>query len=85
MKDYQVWTAEVLPPSLTDTILRGIGLRTGERKPRIKKTGFRTEEGGVIRTNKTEEEIEKYYNRRGLKVLSLTKCTRTKNQKLQII
>ena len=85
MKDYEVWTAEVLPSSLIDTILRGIGLKTGERELKTKETGFRTEEGTVIRTDKTEEEIERHYNRRGLKVLSLTKCTRAKNQKLQII
>ena len=84
-KDYEVWTAEVLPPSFIDTILRGLGLRTGEKELKTKKTGFRTEEVTVVRTDKTEEEIEKYYNRRGLEVLSITECTRTKDQKLQII
>ena len=88
VKDYEVWTAkaEVLfLPSLIDTILRGIGLRTGERKLETKETGFRTEEVTVIRTSKTEEEIKRYYNGKGLEVLSITECTRTKDQKLQII
>ena len=85
MKDYEIYTTRILSPSLVDMVLRWAGLRTGERKSRIKKTGFRIEEGRVLRTDKTEEGIRKYFNRKGLWVLSITECTRTKGQELQII
>ena len=73
------------PTFIIDTILRGLGLRKGKKEPKVKKTGFRTEGETVVRTKKTEEGIKRYYNRKGLGVLSITECTRAKNQKLQII
>ena len=78
MKDYEVYTTRDTSSKI-DRILRRIwpsDFRIG---------GMRTEEGQVRRTNKTRKEIEEHYRRKGLKVLSITECTRTKNQKVPII
>ena len=39
----------------------------------------------VIRTEKNEEEIRKYYKKNGYLVTGISECTRTKNQELEII
>lgn len=84
MSDYEVYTTGVSFSTFVNTILRGIGFKMA-KKPIIKEGEFRVEEGKIIRTNKTKGEIERYYNRRLLEVLSITKCMKTKNQEVPII
>lgn len=77
MKDYEVYTT-IDTDSWLYKFLARIGIMP-------KGMGMRVEEGSIIRTNKTEEEIKKYFSRSWTRVLSITECTRTKGQKVPII
>ncbi|MEA1936851.1 MAG: hypothetical protein U9N04_01945 [Patescibacteria group bacterium] len=71
-KDYEVWTTNKEPEFWIYRLC-----------PCTSK--MRTEEGTVIRTDKTIGEIEKHFSGVWTEVLSVTECKKTKNQKLRII